>query len=503
MLRRFLGILLCLMLVCASASADLLDYPTRSVFSLGYNRLYEALDHEKPALWRVTITPAAMEGLSEQAISAMSMIMSATELRGSLQRFVGGGYANAAVFTDGQQIAYIEQAIENGRTGLNLAGDWYSIQVGMESEGSAMLGLGEVGELLLSMDYESLSRGDTPFFSDVYDLGIDLWCLASPYGTDNHNLSVPSGSTSHGTSFEIDTNALRSMLTQWTDGLSLRNLTLGMGGAGISFGISKESFSAFVEKAGRYAEVVELAKPIKMNMTFGEGDVLRTVRASGTLQEDGRRTGISLSYTADVSSTRISRKYNIDLQPRDWDTLKATCTWINSSNNKNKSEESFALNASGTYEGETYRIRIDQKMTNQYAMDELQQLTENITGTIAASLTYAGETVVDISARRTGQTVSSRVVDSAVFVWETYDVKLQNAGGILFEGEIALEYVVEQGRGEQSPIDILYEAQHIEDIGMTAAESIRQSMQAAIQQMRNAFIQALPSHAVAALLQAY
>lgn len=503
MLRRFLGCLLCMLLCGTSALADLLDYPTRKAFSLGYSRLYEALDHEKPVLWRITITPAAMEGLSEEAVNAMALMMSATEMRGTLQRFVGGGYINAAVYTGEQQIAYIEQAIENGRTGVNLNGEWYSIQTGMESEGAAMLGLGEFGETLLSMDYESLSRGDIPFFSDLYSQGIALWCLASPYGTDNHNLSVPSGATSHATSFEIDTDALRDMLSQWADGLSLSNLSLGMHGAGLSLGVSKDEVASFAEKLAQYAEVVELAKPIKMNMTFGEGDLLRTVRTSGNLQESGGRTSISLNYTADASSTRISRKYSIDFQPRDWDTLKATCTWINSSNEKSKSEGSFALSASGTYEGEPYRIKVDQKTANQYHMDEFQQLTESITGTLTASVTYAGETVLDISAKRTGETVSSRTVNSAVYIWDSYDIKLQGAEGTLFEGVVTLEYVVEQGRGEQSPIDILYEAHRIEDIDLMAAESVRQALQEAIQQMQKAFIQALPSHAIAALLKAY
>lgn len=502
MIRRMLCLLLCLLLAAPAALASSFsDLPDRETFSLAYDRLQTAIYRERPVTWSAQITPSAIDGYQDGALEVVSAMLSAMELSGVLQCFKEGGRMEATVMADGREIGSMGQMTHDGRTGINLTGEWYSIAQGMEAEAAAMLELDELGVSLLTMDYTGLRAGDMPFLTNLYKQGITLWGLASPYAEDSNRLSVPSGATSHGVTYEIDTLALRDILTQWADGLSTNGLSLGLAGTDLSIGVSDEVYEAFVEKISNYAKTVELAKPIKLSTTFGEGDVLRTAKGSGTLQESKGRTSISYNYSCDLSSTRVTRKYSIKFEPKDMDTLVLSCTWRTSSNNKNSSGHDVSISASGNYNGEPYRIKIESDLVNKYEVDDNDQLVETITGTITGSLKYAGQTVADFTAKRSGTTQSAKGLTSPVRIEDVYDITVKDDEKLLFAGLVTLAFDVADGPQELP--DVLETATRLESIDIMSVEAVRESLRGALAQAKQNLIQSLPASTISSLLNTH
>lgn len=502
MIRRFTSIFLCLLLMAPVALASSFsEIPDRQTFSLGYDRLQTAIYRERPVSWQARITPVAMDGLQDDAAEIVSAMMSALELSGILQCFKEGGKLEAEIRADGREIGSLGQMTMDGRTGLNLTGQWYSIAQGMEVEAATMLELDELGVSLLTMDYTGLRRGDVPFVSEIYRQGMALWGLASPYAEDSNRLSVPSGATSHGVTYEIDTQALRTILAAWADGLTSNGLSLGLQGSGLSIGVRDDVYEGFVERLRSYARTAELSKPIKLSTAFGEGDVLRTAKGSGTLKESSGRTGISYSYSCELSSTRITRKYKIDFEPTEMDSLVLSCTIRTSSNNKSSAGHDVSLTASGHFDGKPYRIKLDTDMANQYTVDDSGLLMETISGTLTASLKYDGQMVADVTVKRNGTTESSTGLTTAVAVDDLYDVLVKNDERMLFQGQIALSYSVAEGPQEVD--NALETAVKLESIDLMSAQVLRDSLQEALAQAKQRLIQSLPASTLGSLMNAY
>lgn len=500
MLRRLTCCILCLLLLASAALADFDSIPTRETFSLAYDRLQTARYRGRPVNWTLKVEPSQIGGYADTSLDVISAALSGLELTGLTQCFGDdGGLMELSLLSDGQTISTIGQTIMDGRMGLNLTGEWISFDAEAEAEAMEMLDLDDFARNLLAYDYASVRAGDIPFLSAIYDQGITLWALASPYSQDSNRLSVPSGSTGHGVTYEIDTQGLRSMLDQWVDGLTMDGLSLGIPGTELSYGVKADEFDAFVQKARNFADTIELAKPIKFSTTFGEGDILRTAKGSGTLREDGKQTGISYSYTCSLNSTRITRKFSIDFQPRTADTLVLSCTWLTSSNNKTSGAQEITIDARGTYDGQPYRIKVNYAMVNKYAVLDSGELEEIITGDITASIKYADKTVADIKVYREGHTLSSTGMTSAVNITETFDATVTNDEGIVFQGLITLGYDAPGGPQEDSTV--LADAQRLEDIDFMALEGIRNSMKDVVGTITQRLISTLPVGALNALLR--
>lgn len=500
MLRRILCLLLCFLLAAPMAQAAGFDtMPSREVFSMAYDRLQKAIARERPVSWSVAVSPVAIDGYVEGALETMSAIVSGLELSGSMQCLPEGGRIEATVVSDRREIISIGQITEEDRKGIKLDGEWLSIARNMETEAAALLDLDGFGLSLLRMDYATIRDGDVPFLTAIYDQGIALWGLASPYSQDTNRVSVPSGQTGHGVTYEIDTQGLRSMLGKWADQLSNEGLCLGLAGSDLSISISDETFDAFVAKIRDFASHVEVSKPLKFTTTFGEGDLLRTAKGSGTIAENGKRSGISYAYSCSPSSTRMTRKYKIDFQPAGRDTLVLNGTLLTSSNNKSSGANEIDITASGVYEGEPYKLKLSSNLVNKFSMDDSGILTEVITGTVTVSLKYAGQTVLDATIKRDGVATSSAGLEPAIDIEDRYDVVVTNDEGSLFEGVITIALGVDDASKDLP--DVLADAQRLEDMDFMAVELLRDSLQNGLAGAKQKLLQTLPlSSAITALL---
>lgn len=502
MLRRVVSLLVCLLLIAPTALAAGFDtIPSREIFSMAYDRLQKAIKRERPVMWQVTITPEATDSYADGAAEAINTIISVLELNGNVQCNKDGGRFEVNILSDRSEIGSIGQVNQEERTGLNLNGDWLSIQRGMETEAAVILDLDSFGRSLLMMDYSGIREGTIPFLTTAYNQGITLWELASPYSADSNRLSVPSGSTGHGMVYEIDTAAFRAIVSKWVDQLVNEGLSVGIPGTEFTFGISDEKFDAFASRMRSFGEASEVTQPIKLTMAFGEGDLLRTAKGSGTIAHDGKRKGVSYNYRCDLSSTRLTRKYNIDFAPNSADTLVLTGTWLNSSNNKSSGAHEIAFTVSGMFDGQPYRLKISNNLVNKYGLDDAGILSENITGTLKASLTYAGATVAEVTVKRDGQATSSAGLTTGVSIVDNYDVHITNDAGTIFKGLVSVGYDVADGTQELP--DVLADATKLEDMDFIDMEILRESLYDVLATAKQRLVQALPLSAMAALLTPY
>lgn len=502
LLRKICCILLALFLLVPCAQADLVTVPTSKRFSLAHERLQTAIRRERPVTWHASVQPLAVAGYRDGALDVLTMMLSSLEASGAVLAFKdGGGYMQTSLQSSGREITSIGQYAKDDRTAINLSGDWVSIAQGNETEAAAMLGLDAFSASLLTMRYDDYRDGSVPFVSWVEHFGKRLWALSSPYARDNHGLSVPSGSTSHGTSYDINTQALRSVLSNWVQELTSDGLSIGLAGTGLSFGLSDEAFAAFLQRLSAFANTVEVSQPITFSLAFGEGDILRTAKGSGTLRADGKSTGVSYNYRSDLSDTKVTRSYNLDFQPTAADSLVLKCNWVTTSNNKSNATEELQLTASGYFDSRPYKLTISSAMTNSYGLGDRDLLTEAITGTFHATLVYDGKTVLDISLSREGEGHSYQWLTTDISITERYDVAISNAEGILFAGVVTLGYAVAEG-SEEAP-DVLETALRMEGLDFIALQKLRESMSAGLADARQLLLQAFPLSAMATLFQAH
>lgn len=499
LIRRIACLFLCLLLFAAGAAADLPQIPSRYTFSMGYDRLQTAIQKQQQVKWRAIVTPSPTEGVSEGATGAIRSLLGPLELSGLVQCFSDGGFLRASAACAGREVACIEQTAQDGRVGLNLDGEWMSTAQGSEEAVSSLLMLDDLGQSLLKLDYAPLRAGDIPFVTPLYDQGIRLWQLMTPWAEDNNGLRVSSGATGHGLTYKMDTAAVRSILTQWLDEMRPSAFVYGLEGYGVSLGMDTETFDSFMERMRAFADSVEVNGALKFNMAFGEGDVLRYAKGSGTISVGGKRSGVSYSYSCSLSGTRITRKYSIDFQPNAGDTLALTLTTLTSSNNKKSGAQEFTLSAKGLFDGKPYRIKASSEMVNQYALDETKLLTENIKGTAILFFEYAGETVVDIAVKRDGRTFSAQG-QREVRILDDLDVTVKNAGGVLFAGLVSLQFQV---TAEPEATPSLDESLYMDELDFVQAETVRDALQSTLARVRQNLLAALPFRAKEGLPEAY
>lgn len=501
--RRLICLMICLLVLSAAlpAHASFAQLPDRQTFSLGYDRLQKAIARERPVTWSLRVEPS---GLSKDAdasgVELVNAMLAHLELGGLLQCTKDGGMATASLKADGREITTLGQQRQAEYTAINLAGDWLAIAEEQKQEAMTQLGLDALGNALLMFDYTSLKAGDTPFVTALYNTGLALWGFASPYSEDSNRITVSSGATSHGVTYEIDTAAMRAILGNWADSMTADGLSIGLAGTDLFLGISEEALEEIRQRIKAFAGSTELAKPFTLSTAFGEGDVLQRAKGSGTIQEGDRRTGVSYGYTCSLSSTRITRKYSIDFQPREADTLVLNLTLLTSSNNKSSGASEVKLSASGTYNGEPYKLTLASDLINKYGETGDGRLEETISGKITAQLKYAGETVADVSIVRLGTTRSTTGLTTAVEIEDSYDVTIKNDERTLFAGLVTMAYSVPDGT-EDVP-DVLEKATWFDELDFIGMQDLRLSMEDVLAGAQERLVKLLPTSQLGALKDA-
>lgn len=180
------------------------------------------------------------------------------------------------------------------------------------------------------------------------------------------------------------------------------------------------------------ARSAEAVKPLKASMTFGEGDLMRSARLSGSIRMDGKTAGVSYTYSCSVTSTRLTRKYALSYQPPVGDTISLNATYLTSSSGKGGAQRQVSVRMSGKYDGENYSVSFDEKTVNKYSLDEERNLHERLHGEVSVQVKYGGEKTVVLSATHESELISNRTglarMDGAM------RGKLTLRGATVFEG---------------------------------------------------------------------
>lgn len=420
---RFLTCLLCLTLLATPALAQT-NEPTRAIYCRGIERLQDALSQGRAVQWTLTMDPEETDLLSGGA----RILLSALSLGGLTWAGESGGTLSLALQTDGETVLRLQQKTADGLTGLNVDGTWFAADAALTAQDAQSLPFGTLGALLLLFDYDALREGEIPYLTPVYDSGETLWRLASPYVWDNDRLSTGSGQTSHALTYQIDTQGFREIADEFATWLEESHLFLP--------GISQQSVDAFIEKVRVLAQSAVVSQDLKANVTFGEGDLMRTAKMSGTVQTNGHSAGVSYTYSCGVSNTRLTRKYSLRYEPSQGDTVSLSATYLTSCSGNGGAAQQLSVSASGEYDGQPYSIRLQSDITNRYSLDEKDALEEALTGELSAKVQYAGETVLEGSFALDSSLFSTS--DAQTLSWNgTLMGDVQSREILLFDGTLA------------------------------------------------------------------
>lgn len=483
--RRLLSVccfFLCLALFLPTALCEQL--PGRDRFSLAYDRLTRSVSMGRSVGFSVNIQPTGGDGGVQDAFLRM---MGEMELSGLIQCFLdGGGWLSASAAVSGQEIASVEQLERDGRICLRFGDEWISIAEGEEAQGMALLTMDAFGQALISFDYGGIRKGSVPFVTPIVGNSMRLWELASPWSEDNNYLSAASGSTSHGTTYKIDTYGFRTILTEWAEGLSRDGLSIGIPGTELQIGLDEEAFEGFRARILSLAASAELSRSIKINMAFGEGDMLSTANGSGTVKTPEGSRDISYTYKASVSKTKITQQYKLNFQPKGADTMVLSMRITTSGNGKQSGQKSISATASGQFDGKPYEFTLESKMTNEFTLAG-GKLAEAIHGTASCKLVYDGETIADI--RLTRQSDADSYSDrNALAIVDRLDLTITNDRETLFSGIVTLSFDI----SDQPPQPPSAEnAQPVEWMDFMEIETARATLQTVLSSAQESIVSVL------------
>jgi len=434
---RVLIALLCLAFI-STGKADAPKTPDQHIFLLAQDRMLEAFGRGNPIFWSVGAAPDAFRGYELGALDLLKSIVSKMELSGVIQSSrAGSGWIDFAVLMNKERISSFSQITRDGRIGMQMNSEWFSTAETDEDLAKSMLSFDALGESLLSFPYEQVRSMETPFLTPLSQLGLQLWGLASPWSADNNGLSARSGATSHGLTYTLDTAAVRSILSQWIDMLSIDLFQYGLAGTDLFLGIDEEQFDQFVERTRLLSQTIELPSPLVINMAFGEGDTLSYARGSGTVIAGGKRSDISLHYTREVSRARIKYRLTINFQPNHSDTLVLDLSVSKRSNQKTNGAYSAKLSAHGLFDGRPYQIRYNSQLENHYHLADDSLLSEHISGTADAIIKRDGIIIADITVQQESRGTSAPG-QKAVSIQHVYHTTIKDGEGVLFSGPITL-----------------------------------------------------------------
>lgn len=459
---------------CPAGHADLPKTPGRYTFMMAQERLWEAFSRGNPVFWNVRATPGAFYGYELGTLDLLQSILSKMEISGVIQSDgKETGWIDFAVLMNKERISSFSQMKREGRVGMQINSDWFSIAEDEEDRAFSMLSFDPFAWSLLSFPYDQIRPAETPFVAPLRKLGLRLWELASPWSEENNYATARSGETSHGLTYKIGTTAARSILSEWASLLSIEQFQYGLEGTDFFIGIDEDQFAQFVERLRHLSQIVELPSELVINMAFeGGGDTLSYAKGSGAIKVDGKRSDVSIRYTCDTSKKRSKYHLTIDFQPKHSDTLALDLSVSRESNNKNRASYSVKLNAHGLFDGIPYQIRYNTELANNYQLADDGLLMENITGTVGASVTYNQATVAEITIRQESKGVSM-LGQRSVLVQHTYETTIRNDGGVLFSGPVTLALEIKDGPQEPPSMDGTL---HIEAMDFIELESLRESI---------------------------
>ena len=421
MRRRIIGLTLCLALIATAAFA--VDIPTKQIYCRALKRLADAAGQGKRLEWTVSLSPQNMDTVSAGA----QAVIAALSAEGDVFANEDGGRASAALTLNGTELIRAQSAAGEGWRTFSLGDRTYLAAEDSLSQAGDALGLGALGALLFSLDYDWVSRGQTPYVTPVYDAGLTLWRLASPYAADSNRLSTGSGATSHALVYEIDTQGLREIVGAFADAYEGKTLFLP--------GIGREEQAAFFAKVRDFAQNAEVSRTLKASMTFGEGDTMRTAKLSGSIRMNGRTAGLSYTYSCGVSSTRMTRKYSLRYEPPVGDTISLSATYLTSSSGKGGAQCRLSARVSGKYDGQSYAITLESATVNKYVLGEDRVLAETLTGDLSAQVKFGGEKLLSLDFSREGSARSNNA--GLAELSDVYTGKLVLRGATAFEGSVA------------------------------------------------------------------
>ncbi|MCL1795739.1 MAG: hypothetical protein FWG37_02490, partial [Clostridia bacterium] len=423
--------------------------PTRNRFSLGYRRLFEAMAKGRLVGWGIAVYPDAP---NENVAEAFAHTMGWFEFSGLIQCFLeGGGWLDVQVADSGVEIASIEQIARDGLVSLNVGDGWVSVGAD-EGYELSMLTTGILGELFFAFDYASIRQGTVPLMTAVTNSGMRLWELASPWSEDNNYLQVSQGSTSHGTSYNIDTAGFRSILSDWAESIPRDIFSFTVPNTDRMVGMRGDVIEAFIGRVKQLASSAELSQRLKINLAFGEGDFLQRARGSGTIRTSGGSKGISYDYTASLTDRKLTSRQRINFQPAGApDTIVLDVRRSSSSNGKDAAADSVSASVRGLFDDKPYSFEYKADMNNRYSVQD-GLLTETITGSASCSLSYDGRPIFDMLLTRDGAT-NSYAAQNFLHIEDSYHADVAADGVTLFSGVIALSFHMDE-QPSQAPEDI-------------------------------------------------
>ncbi len=384
--------------------------PSRECFSVGWNRLYQAEKRGVPIRFDLSVVPDEVSGFPENAHDAVVAMISALSMSGVMSVSDGITELDFNVLSNADTIASISRRNNDSDSVVRLndlivSGNDEQLQSFSVSAGF----IGALGELFAW-------QSGTPFKTMISDPIRVAWGLASPYERDV-NVSVSSGQTSHGVTYQLDNDAFHQVMDGWLEQLP--------------DGYPEE----FLTKLHQFAEQAIVPKSLRFTLAYGEGDVLRSATGSGNIKYNGKTASLHFRYTCTLSSTRISKSWSLSYEPDKGDTLNLRLSTLTSSNGKSRGANELELVVRGKWNDHTYRIKVTASFLNRFSSDPDGILTELLTGEVNASLRYGGTDLFALSAKRSAAVESNR---EQVAVSETWQGEIKNTDGVLFEGAVTL-----------------------------------------------------------------
>ena len=157
MRRRIIGLTLCLALIATAAFA--VDIPTKQIYCRALKRLADAAGQGKRLEWTVSLSPQNMDTVSAGA----QAVIAALSAEGDVFANEDGGRASAALTLNGTELIRAQSAAGEGWRTFSLGDRTYLAAEDSLSQAGDALGLGALGALLFSLDYDWVSRGQTPY----------------------------------------------------------------------------------------------------------------------------------------------------------------------------------------------------------------------------------------------------------------------------------------------------------------------------------------------------
>ena len=166
MRRRIIGLTLCLIFIATAAFA--VDIPTKQIYCRALKRLADAAGQGKRLEWTVSLSPQNMDTVSAGA----QAVIAALTAEGYVFADESGGQASAALTLGGTELLRAQSVAGEGWRTFSLGERTYLAAEDSLAQAEDALGLGALGALLFSLDYDWVSQAQTPYVTPVSDAGL-------------------------------------------------------------------------------------------------------------------------------------------------------------------------------------------------------------------------------------------------------------------------------------------------------------------------------------------